>query len=514
MEKLNITPLGLVKDIDAISVNGVAWSGLVNMVTDVEGVRRVEGMGEVFPGAVTPPYYVQYTQQLAGDYWLYAGAVIMGVVDNAGNHADITPDGWGPVQRGDFTGGNLNGLAVINGIPNQPHYWYEGEPKAILCPGLRATNPRYRIVRPFKYHLVGLGVTDDNGAFLDQVHWSDGADPGQIPATWEPAAENEAGDNILADEDGFIIDGLALRDSFFIYKRNSVYEMTYVAGAETFRCTKLFGTMGVLTTNCIARVKGSHVVLGNGDIYQHDGQNQQSIVNAKIRDSFFSRIDDNNYETSFVVYDEVQEIVYFCVPTNGSEVPNFALLWNPITNEFGERELLPTDHGSSGSVGDASVSQDDTWDSGADTTWDLGSGNSWDSQPFNTVEDRALFALSGRDQFLVAGDGVQLDDVGYVSSVQVMGLDMGDDNVIKGVRRLWARLQSAPTARWTIRVYGADDPVTAPALLQEIVGSDLPIGGQSLDVNARYIGLEIVQEDSVDWSIQGLNIHYERMGMF
>ena len=191
MEMYRFRANGVNLDLEPVDLPPDVWTAASNMVPRPKGMIRAQGYSEVFATPLFAPYFVMYTPQLGEPYWLYAGLDNVAIITPFGVHTDVTPAGMQTVTNDEWTGGNLNGIAVINAFTNPAYYWFNGiGATALELPGLRP-NARYKVMRPFKYHLIGLGVTDDAGTFFDQVHWSDAADPGQIPSTWVPGPDNE-----------------------------------------------------------------------------------------------------------------------------------------------------------------------------------------------------------------------------------------------------------------------------------------------------------------------------------
>ncbi len=503
---------GVSVDIDPAQLEPTVWTGAENMLAKPGRMERATGWEEIWPTPVFAPFWLLYTPQLQAQYWLYAGEASLGVVDEGGNHADITPASLtDAVDRGEWSGGNLSGISVVNSPENEPYYWFEGQPVALPLPGQRSSQTRYQVIRPFQYHLIGMGVESEAGSFRDQLHWSSAADPGQIPATWLPEPGNEAGDNTLADEPGAIVDGAALRNSFYIYKRDSVYEMTYIGGNEVFSFRKVFGNTGVLGLNCIARVEGTHVVLGNGDIYRHDGQNMSSIVEGRVREAFFSAIDEQNFRNSFVVHLEQQHEVWFCIPTTGQTRPDLALVWNVNTNEFGYRRLNNIDYGASGIVAPAQGAALESWDSDAGQ-W-AADQSEWLRQALSSTEDSILFADFDGTR-LLQGDTGQLDiDQPYMASLTRLGLDMGNPEVEKAVRRIMPRINAPEGTLFTLRLFNQRDYTTD----QEAVGVYQFVANAEavpVNINARFLGVTISCDEAVRWDISGFDVEYMLRGRF
>jgi len=502
---------GVNSDIDPIDVPADMWSAVRNMLSYPRGMRRASGYEAVFGDPLFPPLFVMFTPQLTEPFWIYAGQDGIATIDANAVHTDVTPASLAsPVGRDEWTGGNLNGIAVLNSIQNEPYYWFDGMALALPLPGQRP-GTRYRAMRPYKYHLIGMGVIDGAGEYPDALHWSAAADPGTVPATWVPNPTNEAGDAILADETGVIIDGLSLRDNFYVYKTSAVYEMTYAGAPEVMQIRKVFSCPGLLSTGCVASVKGYHVCLGNGDIYRHDGQNIESLVDGVLRDTFFSVIDADNFRNSFVLYSDASEEVWFCVPMTGSESPDLALVWSPVTGRFGWRTIANTDHAGVGLVPFVTgVSED--WDGDA-AIWDS-DVTRWDSLSFSVGDDAILMADSTAEAFYRANTGVLAAGADYSSSVERLGLDLGAPDREKAIRRIWPRIDASGAAVFRLRLYNQRDPRGGQELVTDINYVHPGAEGIAVNCNARYLGIEISTEDAIAWDCSGFDLDYSLRGNF
>lgn len=514
MQIARLTLNGINLDIDPVDLPPDVWSGSENMGPRPNGMERAPGYVEVYEPPLFAPYFLLYSPQITVPHWIYAGLNNVAVIDEAGAHTDITPTpAPQPIAANGWTGGNLNGIACINSIANPPYFWHDGLGGAAQAlPGQRSASTRYRILRPFKYHLIGLGVITATTDLPDELHWSDAADPGQVPATWVPGPDNEAGDNVLSDENGAIIDGLALRDAFYIYKEDSVYEMTYVGGSSVFRFRKVFGTTGVLAANCIVRVGGSHVVLGNGDIYQHDGQNMKSIVDARVKEAFFAGIDNTAYATSFVCYNEPRNEVWFCVPAEGATAPNVAMVWNVTTDEIGYTVIPTADYGAPGIVTDdgSGIAVDD-WDT--DTQSWADDITVWNGKEFSAVEDVILLADAVNSKLYLTNTGTTKNGQGYSSGVTRLGLDLGSPGREKGIRRIWPKINAPADTVFNLRLFNQRSPAADQS---QIVNRSFTNGpdGVAVNGNARYMGIEISTQESVAWDISGFDVEFSDQGHF
>ena len=485
------------------------WSSGRNMLPKPGGMIRARGYLATLGTPLCPPKYLLYTPQLGLPTWLYAGTKIV-TIDGA-THNDRTPAGFVAAAANNWTGGNLNGIAIINSLENPPYYWFAGQPTTLELPGQRP-NTRYVTMRPFKYHLIWMGVLESNKEFFDEVHWSNAADPGQVPDTWVPAADNEAGDNILADEPGPIIDGLPMRDVFVMYKGNAVYEMSYIGGVSVFRFRKLYNCTGMLTRNCAVEVKGTHIVLGNGDIYRHDGQNITSIIDGVLKATFFGALDNENYQNSYVVYIEPDEEVWFCVPTSGETVPTRALVYGVNTGLWGFRDLPPTDFAAVGIVVNTENQGLEAWDTDADA-WDSDT-TIWLQQSLDATQEAVLLASATNTKLYKGNAGATNDGAPYTSSLERLGLSLDDPVREKAIRRIWPRITAPQGAQFTLALYNQRDPTSG---YEEIANRTFTTGGPdgvAVNGNARYLGFRIYTDESVDWQLAGFDVEYMPMGLF
>lgn len=510
---------GVILDQEPVDVDANYWTEAANMVAKPNRMERARGYAEVFASPIAQPYWLMYAEQLGEPYWFYGGGSNGVVVDRANTHTVIWPAVTPTQGTGDWSGGLLNGIAIVNAFGAWGRYWYQGLGNALDLPGQReilvdgaptGTFYRYGRMRTHRNHIFGLGVYGDTRDEPDSVHWSDAAPPGAAPQTWVPTTENEAGDAVLADDGGAIVDGKTLRDSFIIYKRDSVWEASYIGGQAVYSFRKVFANTGVLAPNCVVRVKGTHVVLGNGDIYQHDGQNIKSIVDGKLRRAFFGSINSANQRNSFVVYNEPEEEVWFCAPRTGQVNPDLALVWDVVTGEFGYRELPTVNHAATGIVSETAEKL--TW---ADQTqaWNE-TTRQWNSGDFDLVEESVLIADAGAGggRLLLGNSGLTAGGVAYDSSVAKLSMDLGSTRV-KAIRRIWPHIDSPDNAVFTLELFDQESPHTGQTV--KLVRDFAPgPEGVPVSVNCRYLGVRISTVQTMEWGCRGFDVEFEERGNF
>jgi hypothetical protein len=228
----------------------------------------------------------------------------------------------------------LGNVAIYNKTTDAPCYW-GGAGTTVDMPyntdegcTWKSQGMLAEVIRSFKGHLFALNITNCNGHDPQGVHWSDPAGPNELPTTWDPAdATNDAGITTLADTAGEIIDGLALHDSFLIYKSDAIYSATKTFDTFVFNFRLLTTDKGLFAKKCVCDVGGKHFFISNSEFYITDGTEFAPVGDNKVKNLFFSEVKKQYYTNTFVAYKESTDEVWVCYP-NESQYPNKALVFN------------------------------------------------------------------------------------------------------------------------------------------------------------------------------------------
>jgi len=462
------------------------------------------------------PIHLLYAPYQGTGYWIMCTEDKVQLTDGV-THTGITPaGGLQAVGYNEWTSAELNGLPVLNNGRDAPIYWdgNTANPCAPL-PDFPASTVCYSL-RPFKFHLIAMNIDGPGGLDDTLLLWSDAAAPGQVPQSWTAATDSEAGNNVLGDETGPIIDGLALREDFIIYKQRSVYVMAYVGGLEVMSFRKLFTNRGIFSRNCVAEHQGFHYVLGDGDLYVHDGQTMKSIADNRIRETLFALIDPVHYLNSYVVVNKDQNEVYFCVPSGGLPEPRTAVVYDIDTDSWGLRDIPSCTHAASGIVNVAAIPPTVLeWDDASDP-W-LSYNRRWNesSQTLGTVNDGVLFAqpsgYNGPNVLFLDAD-VLSNGLTVDARIDWLTKDLGTPGVVKLVRKVWPRFSNVASGdEFTIKVGGQIELGDAIAF-QEYTFTIGESNSVDVTVPGKFISIQI--ESAIDrvWTLTGFGIEYETLG--
>jgi hypothetical protein len=494
---------GLARDVPPWEVGPNHFTGGDNFECRLGFPQRVSPFRVAYDPPNAPPYELVNVNVGGVNYWVYVGDDSQHVVEGA-THSDVTI--LAGLQTAAF--GFMHSLPILNGVAvhnnglDAPMYW-PGAPASpfLELPDWPAGVTCKRMVA-HKFHLFALDLDEPGGVFQNKVKWSDAAEPGTIPDTWTPAADNEAGDVELADSQGRVQTAATLRDSLLIYKRNAVYLVDYVGGVQVYAFRTLFKNVGALTRRAVAVTERGHLVVTDGDIVMIDGNNVQSIAAARMRDTLFAQLDQENFEELFAVYYRAKREVWICYPESGSTLCDRALVYNVDNDAWSERDVPESRAAAVGVVNDSAPSE--AWDDDTDT-WD-GDFTLWNEQFISNAE-RLMFAMPGDTEFQLADSSeiVALDSV-----VSKHDITFGEPERLKFIRRVHIRAERTSGSLY-VRVGQRMTPGDAVTWQTE---RELALDQQFINctVLGRYISIEIRSEGTDPWKVTGADFEIEMRG--
>lgn len=271
-----------------------------------------------FDGTFDPGYLFSIPAISSGAETLVAASVDLSKIYSiiGSTVTDITPP---TVTVGDtaepFTHDFLGNVTYLNRRSNVPFKKASGD--ATFVP-LTSWNSAWRcsVLRSYKDFLIALNVSKSGIEYPQMVKWSDLVQFGSDPLSWdETSTTNSAGENILNQMKGGIVDGAVLRDTFMIYGENEVWAMTYIGGQFIFDFRKRFDDIGVMNTNCVVEVDGQHFVFDRNDIIAHDGASKRSIVHGKNKDFIYRGLIRDLSHLCFVAHNAKLNEIHFFYPS-------------------------------------------------------------------------------------------------------------------------------------------------------------------------------------------------------
>ncbi len=238
--------------------------------------------------------------------------------------SDVSPTpAWGPtVSR--ITSARLGGITYLNSEDTGPLYRVSPAiPAFAVLPAL-PSDVRAKTLRSYRDYIVCLNVSKGAIHYPNMIKWSDVVQAGAPPSDWDVTdLSSHAGENIINDSKGELIDGVTLGNTFILYGSEETYRMSYIGTPLIFAVEKLFDDMGVNGQDCAVEIDGKHYVFGKDQIYMHDGIQKISISDGKINERIFGRIKFVKRSQCFVFQNPNQSEIFFCYPSTSD-----AAEWN------------------------------------------------------------------------------------------------------------------------------------------------------------------------------------------
>jgi len=450
---------------------------------------RVEGAGMKLSGgsqvlhslaALAPlvPKFGMLAPIDAVGYSLIMGDTGVAVSDGNAILANLAPAGWSDFTPGVMTGAVLGGVAAFNYRGDPPWYWdgtlIAGAVKPL--PGWIA-GKQCRVIGAFGQHLFagslyGAAVEDE------QLAWSDAAAAGTVPATWVPTATNQAGQLGLSTGVGPIQVLAALGNSLMAYRSEGVFALDYVGRPYIYSARLVAAGAGAASMNCVLNVKGSHVLISQGDIVQTDGTTVRSLGEGRLKEWLFSQMSKAGLELAHGYVNTATSEAVFNVALGRDDRCNYSIAWNFERDKWSIRELPEDTHTWMGLRAQGGPA---TWDADAGL-WSADPGY-WDEGITGGYRVKA-FAACPNHGVLVLNEGYQRwTGENIVGTLERTGLRIGNGDTIAKVQRLIPAIEGSPGTVVQIQVgaqLAANGPVTWGAQQAFILGQSV-----KHDCNAR-----------------------------
>lgn len=297
--------------------------------------------------------YLLHVGATTSNFWIVAGRTKVYGFDGQ-NWGDISSvvgyASLGPDQELDWTGCQIGQIPVINNPQIYPEYWSPVSLGQVLQPlpwvaGSSTwddANQQCRIIRSHNNFMWALDLIDNGDEIPSGVRWSHPADINGLPPSWDETDQNFlAGKIQLGDDGGAIIDGQSLRDQFVVYSEDAINIFNFTGGEFVWNRRELSSTVGLLATQCLIEVKGTHFFLADGDVVRNNGTEINSIMHNRIRRRLTANMNTDFYQRSFAVRNNALKEIWFCVPEENSEYPNVAYIYNWQDDSWAIRDLPP-----------------------------------------------------------------------------------------------------------------------------------------------------------------------------
>ena len=502
--------LGVNKDLSTHDLPVNAWTDVENVRFQSGYAKQALGYKEIYPTIPIVPLHIVPVIVSGSRYVVVAGTGKIYCV-NGSTWTDITRASGGDYTAGvnEWTSTLLSGIPVLNNGTDAPQFWTLSTGADFAPLTAWPANTTCKSVRAFRNYLIALNVTKAGTNYPYMVKWSDAADAGTVPASWdETDPTTDAGENDVAADGGAVVDGGALRNDFIIYKSNSIWRMSYIGGDLIFSFAPIFQNDGILTKNCWAEIDGAHFVVTGSDIIIHDGQGKVSVANDATRAYFFGDIDADNYGRAFVFKSPYSNEVAVAYPSSGSTYCDKLMVYNTVTKTLSFRSVPNLTHANSG-LFEASASQ--SWDSDTDT-WDS-DATTWGDIDFTPDSARTVWASA--DQALYMSDsGYLFDGASPDATLERIGLSFGQPEAVKLVKGIRPRITGETGSTVIVSVGSTTDPAATPTNYVDMtytIGSTLKCDCLK---SGRYIAIKFSTGTAKYWTLESYDVEIDVVSMY
>lgn len=536
---------GIVTDKPAYELPLHAWSDGLNVEFDLNGVGPMTQETEILnPFQGNPLGVFAFLQSTNDQVWVYGTATkLYSVVD--GTHTDITRSVGGDYSASDivkWNGGILNGVPVVNNSFDVPQ---KIDPLAVQTAVVDLPNwpstLRTNVLRPFGNFLIAIGASDTGISYPTRtLVWSDPADPGEVPPSWDWAdPATRAGVKTFSESGGLLIDGRTLRDQFIIYKNDSIWSMRFIGGTLVMSFKPLFEDVGLINANAVVAFEKHHLFVSKRDVYIHDGITLKSIADEIVRERIFTELNVSHISNIFCQHEPGADRVWIYYPSGDAQFCNRAAIWNYRHNTWTFRE---TPHVVAGSQGFFDIDLGDIWDDQG-LTWDaLDIADFWNGAIYSSTDSNIVMfsyvgaatydagtdtstdgnvTWSGNSTFppawFVPRNGVRKEGWVQRTGLTLMGKDhLGQPAVNKTLRKalseIWPEVTKGPVQ---IRIGTQETPLGA------VTWGDYQDFDAATDLqlhvfeSSKYFAIEFRSTTNLDaWFLAGYALKLENAGRY
>lgn len=504
--KAIIRPLGgHILDVDSLELPDDKLTFAKNVDTRKVFPSRIRGRRSTYaPPLPVDPYHLLNVSLNTFNWWMMFGPSSIYALETSNEYDISIPAQIAIADPYEWSSTLLNGIPVFTNGRNIPHYWNgNSATDATPLPGW-PTDTICRYIVAFRFHLFALNIENGSGIFENLIMWSEATDPGAIPQSWTPTAENEAGSAFLADTEGRCVAGSPLGTQLMIYKPASFYAIEY-AGQQPdniFIVRPVVRSTGLLSPHAIKTIGNAHAIVGNDDVVLNDGLNPVSIADGRIKKYLANNIDSTNSRNVFTIWDKNNKELWVCAPEPGSQFCSIAHIWDKTRDSWVTRDLAAVRYGTTGLVNDTSPSQ--TWNADA---------NSWDSDLSSWNE----IPGGGTEQVVLAqASAMYVEDVPETNlvsaSIQRLDLTFQDSEQIKVTNRVYIEGTGAGLSSLVFRLgyrNSVDDGIVWGAFVPR------QAGGKEYETVGKFISIEVMNSDSANaWTVTRIIIEAEYDGSY
>lgn len=522
----SLANLGALPDLAPDTIPAGGWNVARNVHIFANKMKSVGGSRLIAnEPSDSVPGHIQFAPFIDGKAWITAGAgnATAGDIDwvlwtwDGASFVDRTPaaiDETVPlVSPWQWTSCIFGGVSIFNHPELFPMYLTDiSAPTDFVALPWDATDSwqdkgfSCLSMSQFKNFLFAIGMVEAAVELPYVVRWSNVADTGSIPNTWdETDLAAVAGSVPLPAEGGKPICGLPLRDSFLVYSEKSIHAFDLIGGQFIFNVRVVSNEIGIISSNAVVEHDGFHYFIGQDDVYKTDGNTVEPIGEGKIKGEFTQSLDRIGFASSFVFASERFNEIWFCIPV-AQQIPNYAFIYNVAKQAFTTCDLDTTYHMAAGYPVDIAPqswqTQDVEWEND-NQIWNAASTTSSGEE----IRFATLDGITDSPEFRVLNLSGFDSDYALNSHLERHGiLPAGDPDIICTALELVLSMNT--NSAINIRITTYDTPYGAESGTTQNI--EIPAGGRRAQfrITGRYFGIRINSLESTEFTLVDYTLSY------
>ena len=460
--------------------------------------------------------YLDVTTSIAGTFFVVAARTGVFVyngttwfdISNVAGYAGLAID-----SELAWTGCKLGSIPIITNPGHFPEYWSPqstGQKMQFLKFNTTQTwkdlNKTCKIIRSHNNFLFALYLIEGGVEQPLAYRWSHPADINGLPFTWDPADLSAiASLESLGGEGEYIVDGLSLRDDFFIYTNRTVSVLRYIGQDSPFVFERrtFSKTLSLLSTNCVIEAAGAHYLLTSNDLLINDGNSLTSLLNKKLRRLLQLTINPTYTDRCFAAANHRKNEIWFFIVSTRNVFPDTIYIVNYIDNTVSIRDTEGDK--TSAYVGPRSILADG-WNVDA-LTWDFDDAP-W-ALPSSTVFDDELITLD-RTQCVLSSLDTTDGARDLQTSIERTNLSFDGQENVTTITEVYPDIVCAATV--TIEL-GSHDYVNSPVRWKPGVVFDPSVQRKAdIRTTGKLHAWRVRSNGSIDFVLSGMRFKYVHNG--
>lgn len=290
--------------------------------------------------------------------------------------------------------------------------------------------------------------------------------------------------------------------------------MNFVGGSFIFQFRELLQNQGIINRRCVAEFNGNHFVVGQSDVYVHNGSTAKSVIDNRMKRYLFNAMDGNEIQKTFVFANYTETEMWVCYVESGHQaaLPSQALVWNWSQNTWGVRDL-PNSNTTSGfgtayidgGIANTAVATPDTWDQN-DGTWDTWTV-AWGDLNYTP---QAASPMIGADKLYKGNDTDQFDGTPFTSSVERLDIPLGEQDEVVRIKNAYPRMEG----NQAVNIYIGSQSAPGAAVNYSSAKTFTPGTDHKIDVRltGTHGAVKVESTGNQAWELTGLDLEIEKVG--